>query len=180
MKYSLIYSNYWTSTRVLQHRARELGTESVGVKSPSKKSDLASFLMLVYSRPFAPVWSGKTSGMTREWTGQLTNLTCVKSGSLARIEKLLEELAIEHRLGLREPSVISAQTIESAEADESVWYQIGIVLGDVGITSTSSLAGSRGLYRMVDLTKRLQSLKKLPSRSPIVLLLAEHLAPKCD
>ncbi len=61
------------------------------------------------------------------------NLLC--SGSLARIEKLLEQLTFEHQAGMREQSVISAHSIESAqEGDDAVWRQIGRELEDVGIT----------------------------------------------
>ena len=62
-----------------------------------------------------------------------TNASC--SGSLARIEKLLEQLTFEHQAGLREQSVISARSIEAAqEGDDGVWHQIGRELEDVGIT----------------------------------------------
>lgn len=57
------------------------------------------------------------------------------SGSLSRIERLLEQLTLEYRSGLRETSVISNSTIESAEqGDELVWSQISKELEDVGIT----------------------------------------------
>jgi len=57
-----------------------------------------------------------------------------RSGSLARIEKLLEQLTLEHQAGMREQSVISAHSIESAqEGDDAVWRQIGRELEDVGI-----------------------------------------------
>ena len=60
--------------------------------------------------------------------------TCY-SGSLARIEKLLEQLALEHSSGLRETSVITAHSIESAEeGDEYVWSEMSRELEDVGIT----------------------------------------------
>lgn len=59
----------------------------------------------------------------------------IRSGSLFRIERLLEQLTLEYRSGLREPSVISNSTIESAEqGDELVWSQISKELEDVGIT----------------------------------------------
>lgn len=62
-----------------------------------------------------------------------TNPSC--SGSLARIENLLEQLAFEHRAGLREESVISVHSIELAqEGDDAVWREIGRELEDVGIT----------------------------------------------
>ena len=58
-----------------------------------------------------------------------------RSGSLVRIERLLEQLTLEYRSGLRESSVISNSTIESAEqGDELVWSQISKELEDVGIT----------------------------------------------
>jgi hypothetical protein len=58
-----------------------------------------------------------------------------RSGSLARIEKLLEQLTFEHRAGMREQSVISAHSIQSAqEGNDAVWRQIGRELEDVGIT----------------------------------------------
>ena len=58
-----------------------------------------------------------------------------RSGSLFRIERLLEQLTLEYRSGLREPSVISNSTIESAEqGDDLVWSQISKELEDVGIT----------------------------------------------
>ncbi len=62
-----------------------------------------------------------------------TNPSC--SGSLGRIAKLLEQLTFEHRAGMREQSVISAHSVESAqEGDDAVWRQIGRELEDVGIT----------------------------------------------
>ena len=71
-------------------------------------------------------------------TGGNFRLTSTRySGSLARIEKLLEQLALEHRSGLREASVISSDSIVSAEeGDQYVWSQIGRELEDVGITSS--------------------------------------------
>ena len=63
----------------------------------------------------------------------LFNVNC--SSSLSRIERLLEQLTLEYRLGLRETSVISNSTIESAEqGDELVWSQISKELEDAGIT----------------------------------------------
>lgn len=60
-----------------------------------------------------------------------------RSAGQARIEKLLEQLVAEHQSGLREESLISNHTIESAEdGDEAAWCQIGRELEDVGITST--------------------------------------------
>ena len=43
----------------------------------------------------------------------------------------------EHQAGLREESVISTSTVESAEdGDEAAWYQIGRELEDVGISAS--------------------------------------------
>ena len=59
------------------------------------------------------------------------------SSSLARIEKLLEQLALEHRSGLRETSVISTSSLESVEGgDQTIWSQISKELEDVGITQS--------------------------------------------
>ena len=59
------------------------------------------------------------------------------SGTLARIEKLLEQLTLEHRSGLRETSVISNSSLESVEeGDQIIWFQISKELEDVGITQS--------------------------------------------
>lgn len=59
-----------------------------------------------------------------------------RSAGLARVEKLLQQLVLDHQLGLREGSVISTDNLVSAEdGDEDVWRQISRELDDVGITS---------------------------------------------
>ena len=65
---------------------------------------------------------------------QSTNLSC--SAGLARVERLLQQLVLDHQLGLREGSVISTDNLVSAEeGDEDIWRQIARELDDVGITS---------------------------------------------
>ena len=57
------------------------------------------------------------------------------SSGMARIEAMLQQLMLERQSGLREGSVISLESIASAEeGDEDIWYQIGRELEDVGIT----------------------------------------------
>ena len=57
------------------------------------------------------------------------------SSGMARIEAMLQQLMLERQSGLREGSVISIESIASAqEGDEDTWYQIGRELEDVGIT----------------------------------------------
>ena len=59
-----------------------------------------------------------------------------RSSGVARVEKLLQQLMLEHQLGQRESSVISTSSLTSAEeGDEAIWSQIGRELEDVGITS---------------------------------------------
>lgn len=61
--------------------------------------------------------------------------TYCRSG-VVRVEKLLQQLIAEHQSGLRESSVISVDSIKSAEeGDEEVWYQIRRELEDVGVSS---------------------------------------------
>ena len=65
---------------------------------------------------------------------QSTNLSC--SAGLARVEKLLQQLALDHQLGLREGSVISTHNLDVVEeGDKDIWRQIARQLDDVGITS---------------------------------------------
>ena len=65
---------------------------------------------------------------------QLTKISC--SAGLARVEKLLQQLVLDHQLGRREGSVISSDNLVSAEdGDEDIWRQIARELDDVGITS---------------------------------------------
>ena len=67
-------------------------------------------------------------------TAQPTKISC--SAGLARVEKLLQQLVLDHQLGLREGSVISTDNLVSAEeGDEDIWRQIARELDDVGITS---------------------------------------------
>ena len=48
---------------------------------------------------------------------------------------MFQQLMLERQSGLREGSVISLESIASAEeGDEDLWYQIGRELEDVGIT----------------------------------------------
>ncbi len=65
---------------------------------------------------------------------QSTKILC--SAGLARVEKLLQQLVLDHRSGLREGSVLSTDNIVSVEeGDEDIWRQIARELDDVGITS---------------------------------------------
>ena len=65
---------------------------------------------------------------------QLTEISC--SAGLARVEKLLQQLVLDHQSGRREGSVISTDNLVSAEeGDEDIWRQIARELDDVGITS---------------------------------------------
>ena len=65
---------------------------------------------------------------------QLTKISC--SAGLARVEKILQQLVLDHQLGRREGSVISTDSLVSAEeGDEDIWRQIARELDDVGITS---------------------------------------------
>ena len=67
-------------------------------------------------------------------TAQPTKSSC--SAGLARVEKLLQQLVLDHQLGLREGSVISTDNLVSAEeGDEDIWRQIARELDDIGITS---------------------------------------------
>ena len=67
-------------------------------------------------------------------TAQPTKSSC--SAGLARVEKLLQQLVLDHQLGLREGSVISTDNLVSAEeGDEDIWRQIARELDDVGVTS---------------------------------------------
>ena len=67
-------------------------------------------------------------------TAQSTKISC--SAGLARVEKLLQQLVLDHQLGRREGSVISTGNLVSAEdGDEDIWRQIARELDDVGITS---------------------------------------------
>lgn len=65
---------------------------------------------------------------------RLTKISC--SAGLARVEKLLQQLVLDHQLGLHEGSVISTDNLVSAEeGDQDIWGQIARELDDVGITS---------------------------------------------
>ena len=65
---------------------------------------------------------------------QSTNLSC--SAGLARVEKLLQQLVMDHQSGLREGSVLSTDNLVCAEeGNEDIWRQIARELDDVGITS---------------------------------------------
>ena len=65
---------------------------------------------------------------------QSTKILC--SAGLARVEKLLQQLVLDHRSGHREGSVLSTDNMVSVEeGDEDIWCQIARELDDVGITS---------------------------------------------
>lgn len=55
---------------------------------------------------------------------------------MARVERLLQQLVLDHQLGHREGSAISnANLVSAEEGDEDIWRQIARELDDVGITS---------------------------------------------
>lgn len=67
--------------------------------------------------------------------GMPTTHSLSDSVSQARVEKLLQQLLLEHQSGIRDGSVITVDSLESAEGgNDEAWRQIGRELEDVGIT----------------------------------------------
>ena len=68
-------------------------------------------------------------------TLQKDDIDSLRVGQI-RIEKLLTTLVLEHQAGQRESSVISTESIESAEdGDEDAWTLIQRELEDIGLTN---------------------------------------------